>query len=485
MPRHRRIKIERCFELVHRFISYCKELCDFFFDGMSNINTATGSKNTRRVAMATVNKVPVRRRLAFAIAVAASVFGAKAAAFVTVPRSATALSTTSSTSRPSPRSYHSITIDTTALWVEPFNRPESVSNNSRIKKRRPPNVRMKTFAFLNLPKVEVVAALAVLLSSFLVAVDTLDTLPSIWPGEMDAHVVIGNVLTILNVVFAIDFFVRWYAAGNFKGMYLKKPLVILDIFCILVPLVVATLMPTLEYAFGNDTVAAAKGSLLQFDSTGLQNLLLLRILRLRRVLTDSNTFGRFQAALGVRRTIRPYQLQLARVLLSIFTLLSVASGLIYTCEKDVNPNIQDYFSALYFGLTTLTTVGFGDISPVTAEGRLVVCLSILAGVAVIPAQTANLVDAILQFNEERKRGGPRVTITPPSQLPIVVSSKTLRASANGGNVEGKVSQSNALPRSTETATKDTHGIDRVCAECNATDHRQDASFCWSCGTKLN
>ena len=108
-------------------------------------------------------------------------------------------------------------------------------------------------------------------------------------------------------------------------------------------------------------------------------------------------------ALGLPpESVRPFQLQLARILLSLFTLLSVSSGLIYTTEHGVNPEIPDYFSALYFGLTTLTTVGFGDITPVTPQGRLVVCASILAGVAVIPAQAASLLDAILEYQNEGK-----------------------------------------------------------------------------------
>jgi hypothetical protein len=55
--------------------------------------------------------------------------------------------------------------------------------------------------------------------------------------------------------------------------------------------------------------------------------------------------------------VEEYQLQLARVLLSLFTLLSVATGLIYTCEHEVNQCISNYFTALYFGLVTLLTVG--------------------------------------------------------------------------------------------------------------------------------
>jgi hypothetical protein len=83
---------------------------------------------------------------------------------------------------------------------------------------------------------------------------------------------------------------------------------------------------------------------------------------LKRVLTDQSTFSRFERALGIPSTdIKGWQLQLARVSLSIFTLLSVATGLIYTAEHRVNPSINSYFDALYFGLTTLTTVGFGDV----------------------------------------------------------------------------------------------------------------------------
>ena len=88
------------------------------------------------------------------------------------------------------------------------------------------------------------------------------------------------------------------------------------------------------------------------------------MLRLQRVIVDPETFSTYMIALGFKATeIRPYQLQLARVVLSVFTLLSVSTGLIYTTEHEVNPAIPDYFTALYFGLTTLTTVGFGDITP--------------------------------------------------------------------------------------------------------------------------
>ncbi|KAL3914068.1 MAG: hypothetical protein SGARI_000322 [Bacillariaceae sp.] len=279
---------------------------------------------------------------------------------------------------------------------------------------------MRLFQFLSEPSVEVLAASAVLLSSFLVALSTLDDLPQ------DFYLGISSALFTLDIIFALDFFVRWYAAGQFKAKYLTTPLALIDIVVVVLPLMIGTVMPLADFAMHSSvgevmdttyslaTTAASTADhnheTLPFllhnpiqESAGLQNLLLLRVLRLRRVLTDCTTFSRFIRALGLSRyssQIKPYQLQLARVLLSIFTLLSVSTGLIYTAEHAVNPLFTDYFTALYFGLTTLTTVGFGDIVPMTPAGRLVVSGSILAGVAIIPAQSVKLVEALLELQKD-------------------------------------------------------------------------------------
>jgi len=191
------------------------------------------------------------------------------------------------------------------------------------KKKRGRNVRLKVFSTLNLPIVEVASASAVFLSSLLVALDTLNDLP------VYAYTLIDDSLLLLNLLFATEFFVRWYAAGQFKAIYLTKPLVVLDIVVVILPLLASkTVVPFLLFFLTphnlgmmmidpttNDNVSAVGTSLVAFliglqNSAGLQNLLLLRVLRLRRVLTDINTFGKFQVALGLNKPqdIRPYQL---------------------------------------------------------------------------------------------------------------------------------------------------------------------------------
>lgn len=336
------------------------------------------------------------------------------------------------------------------------------------------NFRLQLFQTLNRPLVEVAAASAVLLSTFLVALSTLDNLP------IETYVAIEDAVIGLNVLFAVDFFLRWYAAGQFKLLYLTKPLAIIDIFVIILPLFWGSLMPMLD-EIGILGEAQRVFAMNLTDSSGLQVLLLLRVLRFRRVLTDINTFGRFAGALGIRQgDVRPYQLQLARVLLSIFTLLSVSSGLIYTAEHNVNPDIPDYFTALYFGLTTLTTVGFGDIVPVTFNGRLVVCGSILAGVAIIPAQAAKLADAIIASQKEEDLSGKRLSIgiaIPPAQQQNTDSN----SATNGMGPSGRELERPPKEVSSSTGVATSY---KVCSACRASGHRTDAAFCWSCGSKI-
>ena len=101
-------------------------------------------------------------------------------------------------------------------------------------------------------------------------------------------------------------------------------------------------------------------------------LRLLRVLRLQRYVKDMRSFRRFESFVNPQKDpleVEPYQLEVARVLTTIFTLLFISSGLIYNAEHVVNPMLPDYFTALYFGLTTLTTVGYGDITPISARPR--------------------------------------------------------------------------------------------------------------------
>lgn len=255
---------------------------------------------------------------------------------------------------------------------------------------------------------------------------------------------------------------------------------------VILPLVINGLLPLWDYfsMAGLLPYVSLPTWLLSSTSanSALLNLRLLRILKFQRILTDKDTYMKFELALGMRMSdVRPYQLQLARVAVSIFTLVSVSTGLIYAAEHEVNPQIPDYFTALYFGLTTLTTVGFGDISPVTSQGRLVVCATILAGVAIVPAQAASLAEAYLDFQKERIEGQQQQRLLLRRPAPLTASSSS---SSSVAATTATSSASSSAEIGTTGTGGDGAGGGRCCGECGASHQRVDASFCWSCGVKL-
>jgi voltage-gated potassium channel len=63
---------------------------------------------------------------------------------------------------------------------------------------------------------------------------------------------------------------------------------------------------------------------------------------------------------------------------------------VYVSEVGVNPGIQSPLDALWWGLTTMTTVGYGDIYPTTGEGRLAAAVLLILGIGLYSAITATI-----------------------------------------------------------------------------------------------
>lgn len=93
---------------------------------------------------------------------------------------------------------------------------------------------------------------------------------------------------------------------------------------------------------------------------------------------------------------------LSRIVFSLICILFVSSGLILTIEEDLNPNINKFDDALYFTLVSVTTVGYGDIIPVTQIGKIVTMFVIICGVILIPYNIGTLLNHITHNQHYRE-----------------------------------------------------------------------------------
>jgi len=79
---------------------------------------------------------------------------------------------------------------------------------------------------------------------------------------------------------------------------------------------------------------------------------------------------------------------------------------IYIVEPASNPAIQSLEDALWWAVVTATTVGYGDVSPVTLEGRLVAVVLMITGIGVIGIFTATV--ASLFFEQEAEADSSQI-----------------------------------------------------------------------------
>jgi voltage-gated potassium channel len=99
-------------------------------------------------------------------------------------------------------------------------------------------------------------------------------------------------------------------------------------------------------------------------------VVVLRLARLARVVMASR---------GVRRLLE----RLGRVAIVAVAVVVVGAAVAYYAEHATNPEFATYGDALWWGIVTLTTVGYGDIVPETTTGRFAGVAIMITGIAVV------------------------------------------------------------------------------------------------------
>jgi voltage-gated potassium channel len=115
---------------------------------------------------------------------------------------------------------------------------------------------------------------------------------------------------------------------------------------------------------------------------GLRLFRLFRVFKLGRYSEALRTFGRVFAAKKEELGIAGFGLAL---------LLLLASSLMYFAERDTQPEVFSSIpAATWWAVTTLTTVGYGDICPVTTFGKIIGSIIAILGIAAFALPTGIL-----------------------------------------------------------------------------------------------
>ncbi len=109
----------------------------------------------------------------------------------------------------------------------------------------------------------------------------------------------------------------------------------------------------------------------------LDNLAFLRVVRMLRLLRSYHVLRELrQNSAWFKRNEETLQ-----AVLNIIVFVFVLTAIVYVVEEHRNPKIQTYVDALYFTVTTLTTTGFGDITPTGTTGKILAIVIMVFGVS--------------------------------------------------------------------------------------------------------
>ncbi len=80
---------------------------------------------------------------------------------------------------------------------------------------------------------------------------------------------------------------------------------------------------------------------------------------------------------------------------------------LYNFEKGINPNISNFGDVLWMAFTTRTSVGYGDIYPVTASGRILAAILVVTGMGFFSLLTAEIATVFLSWVRNNSKAGKK------------------------------------------------------------------------------
>lgn len=202
---------------------------------------------------------------------------------------------------------------------------------------------------------------------------------------IEDYPIFGVIEIVTVIAFSVDYMLRWLTAD----IQLKKGVWSYIIY----PFTPMAIIDLLSILPGMNLISP------EFKLLRLTRLL--KIVRLLKIFRYSNKITMFIRVLKKER-----QVLLSVLVLALFYIF-ITALLMFNAEPHINPitgepTFHSFFDALYWATVTLTTVGYGDLCPVTDLGRVVSMLSSLFGVAIIALPSGVITASYLEELREYK-----------------------------------------------------------------------------------
>jgi voltage-gated potassium channel len=247
---------------------------------------------------------------------------------------------------------------------------------------------------------DVILLIVILISILLVMLESVESIEA-------KYATILNILEwVITILFSLEYMLR--------VLSVKKPKAYIFSFYGIIDLL-STIPKYLSlFVLGTHSLVAIRA---------LRLLRVFRILKLTRFIGESANFG---------KALKRSRAKIAVFLSFVIVLCIILGTVMYLIESDQDSGFTSIPRSVYWAIVTLTTVGYGDIAPMTALGQFIASLIMILGYGIIAIPTG-IVSSEMTKKEEK-----------------------------------------LIPNNTQ-----------ACSNCNETYHQDDAEFCHKCGHKIS
>jgi len=225
------------------------------------------------------------------------------------------------------------------------------------------------------------------------------------PGLEEWHDTLMKIEWGFTILFTIEYGLRLWSVDS-PAKYARSFFGVIDLLAIL-PTYISALFPGANY------------------------LLVVRALRVMRIFRILKLIEYVKGARVIMRALRASQAKVTVFLMAVLILATIMGAIMYLVEGGPETKFESIPRSIYWAIVTLTTVGYGDISPITPLGQFLAAIVMIMGYSIIAVPTG-IVSA-----EIAKVDGPNAPNT------------------------------------------------RACPNCGVEGHRLDAKHCYGCGDELH